>query len=77
MKADRETFFKVIFEEIEKPIDPLELVYSNEVPIFDKYDEYIPDSLLKKGFAEGILDLEGLKSRIRGWNESRLINCNP
>ena len=67
MKADRETFFKVIFEEIEKPIDPLELVYQNEIPIFDKYDDYIPESLMKKGFAYGVLDLDGLRERIRGW----------
>lgn len=68
MKADKEEFFRVLAEEIEKPMDPLELVYPNEVPIFDKYDEYIPESLMKKGFAYGVLDLEGLKARIREWN---------
>ncbi len=77
MKADKETFFRVLFEEIEKPIDPLELVYPNEVPIFDKYDEYVPDSLMKKGFAYGVLDLEGLKKRIRGWKpDPRQIEGN-
>lgn len=70
MKADEKTFFKVLFEEIEKPIDPLELVYPNEVPVFDKYDEYVPDELMKKGFACGVLDLEGLKTRIREWKET-------
>lgn len=71
MKADKETFFKVLFEEIEKPIDPLELVYPNEVPIFDKYDDYIPESLMKKGFAYGVLDLEGLKKRIMEWKSEK------
>lgn len=68
MKAGKEEFFRVLAEEIEKPIDPLELVYPNEVPIFDKYDEYIPEGLMKKGFAYGVLDLEGLKTRIREWS---------
>ena len=67
MKADRKTFFEVILEEIQKPLDPLELVYPNEVPLFDKYDEYLPESLLRKGFAYGVLDLEGLKNRILEW----------
>lgn len=67
MDADRETFFKVIYEEIHKPIEPIELVYPGEVPIFDKYDEYVPDELIRKGFAEGVLDLNGLRSRILEW----------
>lgn len=67
MDADRETFFKVIYEEIHKPIDPLELVYPGEEPVFDKYDEYVPADLLRKGFAKGVLDLEGLKARILEW----------
>ena len=71
MKADKETFFQVLFEEIEKPIDPLELVYPNEVPIFDKYDDYVPESLMKKGFAYGVLDLEGLKKRIFEWKSEK------
>ena len=71
MKADKETFFQVLFEEIEKPIDPLELVYPNEVPIFDKYDDYVPESLMKKGFAYGVLDLEGLKKRILEWKSEK------
>lgn len=71
MKADKETFFQVLFEEIEKPIDPLELVYPNEVPIFDKYDDYVPESLMKKGFAYGVLDLEGLKKCILEWKSEK------
>ena len=56
-----------IFEEIKKPIDPLELVYPKELPIFDKYDEYLPEELVRKGFAYGVLDLEGMLARIREW----------
>ncbi len=67
MKADKETFFKVITEEIKKPIDPMSLVYANEVPLFDKYDEYLPEYLVEKGFAYGVLNLQELKDRIIGW----------
>ncbi len=34
-------------------MDPLELVYPKELPLFDKYDEYLPESLVRKGFAWG------------------------
>lgn len=71
MNADEETFFTVLFEEIRKPIDLLELVYPKELPLFDKYDEYLPEELVRKGFACGVLDLEGLRKRILGWKEAR------
>lgn len=53
MKVDEDTFFRTLFEEIQKPMDPLELVYPKELPLFDKYDEYLPESLVRKGFAWG------------------------
>ncbi|MCM1522900.1 MAG: DEAD/DEAH box helicase [Ruminococcus sp.] len=68
MKADKDEFFRVLSEMEKKPLDPMELVYPNEVPLFEKYDEYLPEELIKKGFAYGILDIEGMKSRIRSWN---------
>ena len=71
MEADEETFFQVVEEEIEKEIDPLELVYPHEVPLFDKYDEYLPEQLVKKGFALGVLNLEDVRKRIREWAEAR------
>ena len=67
MKADRATFFRVVLEEIQKPIDPLELVYPKELPLFDKYDEYLPEELVRKGFALGVLDLAGLRETVLGW----------
>lgn len=57
MKADERTFYKVVSEEISKPIDPLELVGPKELPLFDKYDEFLPDELVRKGFAYGVLSL--------------------
>ena len=51
-------------------LDPEELVYPGEVPLFEKYDEFVPPELVRKGFAYGILAIDEMKSRIRGW-ESR------
>ena len=68
MKADEQTFFRVLGEEAEVEFDPLELVYPGEVPEFEKYDSFVPDELVRKGFAYGILDIEGMKARIRSWN---------
>lgn len=67
MKADEETFFRVLSEEAEKDFDPLELVYPGEVPLFEKYDEYLPDRLVQKGFAYGILNIDEMRERIRSW----------
>ncbi len=72
MKATKEEFFRVLAEEAEKEFSPLELVYPGEVPTFEKYDEYVPDELIKKGFAFGILDIEGMRARIREWGENLL-----
>lgn len=67
MKADEATFFRVLAEEIRRPIDPMELVYPKELPLFDKYDEYLPEELVKKGFALGVLDVDGLREKVLGW----------
>lgn len=69
MKADEETFFRVLAEEIRKPIDPMELVYPKELPLFDKYDEYLPEELVKKGFALGVLDVDGLREKVLSWEK--------
>ena len=50
----------------------MELVYPKEVPLFEKYDEFLPEHLVKKGFAYGILDIEGMKARVRGWCREQL-----
>lgn len=76
MKVDEKTFFAVLADEVKRPLDPMELVYKGEVPYFNKYDEYVPDSLVRKGFAYGILDIEGMKKRISLWTSS-LIESEP
>ena len=76
MKVDEKTFFAVLADEVKRPLDPMELVDKGEVPYFNKYDEYVPDSLVRKGFAYGILDIEGMKKRISLWTSS-LIESEP
>ncbi len=67
MTADADTFFKVLKEECEKEFDSIELMYEKEVPLFEKYDGFIPVELIRKGFAYGVLDVEDMKNRIRSW----------
>ena len=64
MKAPEEEFRRVIVEEASKEFDPLDLVYPGEVPVFEKYDDFVPDELIRKGFARGVLDVEGMKKRV-------------
>ncbi len=70
MSADAETFFEVVAAEAEAEFDPLELVYPDEVPRFDKYDEWLPEELIRKGFAEGVLDIEGMRKCVLGWRDA-------
>ena len=67
MNVGEEDFYRIVAEEAAKSFDPLELVYPNEVPVFEKYDEYVPEALIRKGFAYGVLDVEGMKRRVLGW----------
>ena len=67
MKADREEFLRVLREEAARPIDPMELVYPKEIPLFEKYDEYLPAELVRKGFAYGVLDIDGMLSAVNGF----------
>ena len=69
MKASEEAFYQITAEEAAKEFDPLELVYPKEVPVFEKYDEYVPEELVRKGFALGVLDIDGMKQRVLGWSE--------
>ena len=70
MKADKETFFRVVREQAEAEFDPLELVYPDEIPLFEKYDEYVPAELVRKGFAYGILAVDEMRARVRNWTGS-------
>ena len=71
MAVSEDEFYKIMSEELEKPMDPMELVYPKEVPVFDKYDDMLPEELVKKGFAYGVLNIEEMKNCIRGWISGR------
>lgn len=66
MKADADEFFRVLKDEARRFSDPMTLVYKNEVPLFEKYDEFVPEELVRKGFAFGVLDTENMLKRVEG-----------
>ncbi len=69
MKVTEDEFYQITAEEAAKDFDPLELVYPKEVPVFEKYDEYVPEELIRKGFALGVLNVDEMKKRLmNGFN---------
>ncbi len=72
--AEPKDLLEIVAEEAEKLNDPMELLYPDEVPEFDKYDSYLPDGLLRKSFALGVLDVAGMKARVSEWAGSNRKN---
>ena len=66
-EIDECAFYTVVVNEAEALDDPMELIYPGEVPTFEKYDELVPELLVRKGFAEGTLDVAGMKARVAQW----------
>ena len=69
MKVTEDEFYQITAEEAAKDFDPLELVYPKEVPVFEKYDEYVPEDLIRKGFALGVLNVDEMKRRVLAWSK--------
>jgi len=69
MQVDEAEFYEIVCEEAAKDFDAQELVYEKEVPVFEKYDEYVPEELVRKGFAYGVLDVEGMRQRVLSWKK--------
>ena len=67
MRAEADEFLDALRTAVAEEFDPLELVYPAEVPVFDKYDEFVPEELVRKGFAYGVLDIEGMRDRVLSW----------
>ena len=65
-----QAFLECLAQAASELSDPMELVYPGEVPYFEKYDELVPEELVRKGFALGTLDVEGMRDRIRQWAEA-------
>ena len=66
-EIDERAFYTVVANEAEALDDPMELIYPGEVPTFEKYDELVPELLVRKGFVEGTLDVAGMKARVAQW----------
>ena len=69
MQVSEAEFYEIVCEEAANNFNELELVYEKEVPVFEKYDEYVPEELVRKGFACGVLDVEGMKQRVLSWKK--------
>ena len=72
MREDERAFFHVVCDAAERLEDPMELLYPAEVPYFEKYDELVPEELIRKGFACGVLDVAGMKARVAEWGRRLL-----
>ncbi len=68
MKVGKEEFFRIVAEEAAAEFDLMDLVYPDEIPLFEKYDTYVPAELVRKGFAYGILAVDEMKLRIQDWS---------
>lgn len=66
-------FFAEMARIAAEDFDPMELLYPGEVPLFEKYDDLLPAELVRRGFAYGVLDVEGAKARIRSWDNARVL----
>lgn len=67
MDADEKRFYEVLAQAAKIPLSPMELLYEGEVPYFEKYDLLLPKGLIRKGFAYGVLDIEGMLLRVGQW----------
>ena len=76
MKASEAEFYRIVAGEAAKDLDPMELLYPKELPLFEKYDAYVPGELIRKGFAYGVLDIEGMWARILSWQEDGFSPCS-
>ncbi len=72
MRENEQAFFSVVCDAAERLEDPMELLYPAEVPYFEKYDELVPECLIRKGFAEGVLDVAVMKERVAEWGRALL-----
>ena len=64
LQTSLDRLLEVMRAEISKPIDSMTLLYPKEKPVFDKYDDRLPVELTRKGFAYGVLDIEGMRRRV-------------
>ena len=68
MTAEPNEFLHLLAKKAAELVNPMELLYPGEVPVFEKYDEFVPEELVRKGFACGVLDINGMKERVLQWD---------
>ena len=65
-KYDEKTFVKLLLEDIEENgINCEDLVPQSETPVNDKFDVYLPSSLLRKAYAVNKLEKREVIERIK------------
>lgn len=67
MRADESDFYHVLPELADRGVDPMDLLYPKELPLFEKYDQYLPGHLVRRGFAYGVLNVPEMLDRVRQW----------
>lgn len=67
MAVSEEEFYEIVTDLADRPIDPMRLVYKGEVPLFEKYDIYLPKELVCKQFACSVLNIDEMLDRVRQW----------
>ncbi|WP_257467995.1 DEAD/DEAH box helicase [Bifidobacterium thermophilum] len=67
MDTNAQAFYAAVTQAARELTDPLTLMYPDEIPDFNKYDRFLPPELVRKGFACGVLDLNGMRERVRQW----------
>lgn len=65
MECDPKYFTEALSEKATFGIDPHSLIGSGEIPVFEKYDDYIPASLLRAAYASDKLLPQEAEERIR------------
>ncbi|MDD6221368.1 MAG: DEAD/DEAH box helicase [Lachnospiraceae bacterium] len=69
MSATPEEFFRTLIKAAETDFPDMDLVYKKEVPVFEKYDVFVPAELVRKSFAKGVLDIAGMRRRVLSWKK--------
>jgi len=64
MDRNSRAFYEKLAGLLKNPVDPMRLIYPKEVPVFDKYDEYLPVPLLTKHLALDILDVTTMREKV-------------
>ena len=67
MQVSSSEFYAIVCQEAARKFDPMELLYPKENPVFEKYDEFVPEELVRRGFACGVLDVAGMRERVQSW----------